>query len=150
MPTRPDGMYILSCPRFARLRRSISLQLSTSIAMPFNPYRSYRVPDHLNRSRYPVTMPQQQPSRALPMRAASFDGWQSQPPIRTPYQLNYSNPVNSQVNFNQFNGQVPSSIMQTPKSTDVGMSYFMANQTSETQESWDGGKNSKLHENAGD
>lgn len=131
-----------------RLRGIISLQLSTSMAMPFNPYRPYRVPNHLNRSRYPVTIPQQQPDRAVPMRAASFDGWQNQPPIRTPYQPNYSTPVNSQVNFNQYNSQVPSSLMPTPKSADLGMSYFVASQTPETQDCWDGGKSVSLHENA--
>lgn len=146
-PTRPDGMYILSCPPFARLRRIISLQLSTSLAMPFNPYRQNRVPDHLNRSRYPVTMPQQHPNRAGPMRATSFDGWHNQHPIRTPYQPNYPAPMYSQVNFNQYNSQVSSSIMQTPKSTDPGMSYFVASQTPEPQESWDDGKNSSLNEN---
>ena len=78
------------------------------------------------------------------MRAASFDGWQNQPPIRTPYQPNYSTPVNSQVNFNQYSSQVPSNVMQTPKSADLGMSYFVANQTPETQDSWDGGKKCEL------
>ena len=140
-------MYILSCPSFARLRRIISLQLSTSFAMPFNPYRSYRVPDHLNRSRYPVNMPQQQPNRALPMRPASFDGWQHQPPVGTPYQPNYSTTVNSQLNFNQHNGPVPSNVMYTPKSTDLAVSCFGVNQTPETPELWDGGKDSRPNEN---
>lgn len=132
-----------------RLTSSISLQLSTSIAMPFNPYRSYRVPDHLNRSRYPVTMPHQQ-NRGLPVRAASFDGWQNQPPNRTPYQPSYATTVNSQVTYNQFNGHVASSSIYAPKSTDLSGSYFAANQTPDMQEPsgfWDGGKNSNSNSN---
>lgn len=35
-----------------------SLQLSTSINMPFNPYRPHRYPDSINRSRFPVSVPQ--------------------------------------------------------------------------------------------
>lgn len=151
-----------------------SLQLSTSIAMPFNPYRSNRVPDHLNRSRYPVTMPQQQPTRALPMRAASFDGWHNQPPVRTSYQPNCSTAANPQmnsqlnsqmnpqmnpqmnqqmnppVNYNQFNGQFSGGILYTPRSADLGVSYFTPNQTPEMQEPWDGGKGSRLKQNASD
>jgi hypothetical protein len=128
-----------------RLTCSVSLQLSTSIAMPFNPYRSYRVPDHLNRSRYPVIMPHQQ-NRAPPARAASFDGWPNQPPGRTPYQPNYATTVNSQVTYNQFNGHVASSSIYTPKSTDLSGSYFAANQTADVQDPngfWDGGKRSR-------
>lgn len=144
-------VYSQLCSIRPRLRRIISLQLSTSIAMPFNPYRSYRVPDHLNRSRYPVTMPQPPPNRAIPMRAASFNGWQNQSSGKAPYQPNYSIPVNLQVNFNRSqNGEGPSNMMPTPKSADLGMTYLMANQTPETQEPWDGGKDSRLNENAGD
>lgn len=127
----------------------ISLQVSTSIQRPFHPRRPYQVQDHLNRSRYPVTMPQQQPNQALPMRAASLKLWQDPLPVQTPYQPNCLSTMTSQLDYNYFN-QISSDIMITPKSADVGLSYIAANQTPETQEPWDTGKDSRHSENAGD
>jgi hypothetical protein len=83
---------------------------------------------------------QQQQTRPLPVRATSFDGWQNPPSSRTPYQPSYSTTVNSHVTYNQYNGPVANSSIYTPKSTDVGTSFFAANQTPDTQEFWDGGK----------
>jgi hypothetical protein len=40
-----------------QLMTSASLQLSTSINMPFSPFRPQRFPDSMNRSRYQVTNP---------------------------------------------------------------------------------------------
>lgn len=43
--------------------------------MPFNPYRQYRLPDHLSRSRIPLPMPprqaRMQPARAIPYEAST-------------------------------------------------------------------------------
>ena len=50
----------------------LSLQLSTSINMPFNPYRPRRFPDPMNRSRFPVNPSSQymptMPVNAVPQR----------------------------------------------------------------------------------
>ena len=120
---------------------AISLQLSTSISMPFNPYRQYRVPDHLNRSRFPVNMPQQQ-HRMMPARAVSYDGWSTRAPARVPPQPSYVTTVNSHTVYPQSHGTPISSSPFTPQSTEIGGSYFSAVQTPNIQESsdlWDEG-----------
>lgn len=59
-------------PQFLSSTDSASLQLSTSICMPFNPYRQSRIPDHMSRSRLPTQMPPNQ-ARVQPARAISYD-----------------------------------------------------------------------------
>lgn len=63
--------------------------------MPFNPYRSLRVPDH-NRSRFPVNMPLQQQYRPAPVRTISFDGWYTRPHAKSSVGPTYTPSFNSQ------------------------------------------------------
>lgn len=117
--------------------------------MPFNPYRPYRVPDHLNRSRFPVNMPHQQ-YRPAPTRTTSFDGWHGRAPPRPQFVApNYTPAMNSHIPYNQHQG-TPSSTAYTPKSTDPGQSYFSPGVTPDIQEAtdlWDEGKVSCSHFN---
>lgn len=110
--------------------------------MPFNPYRPFRVPDHLNRSRFPVNMPHQQ-YRPAPTRTTSFDGWHARAPARPQFVApNYTPSMNSRVPYNPHQG-TPSSTAYTPKSTDLGQSYFSPGVTPDIQEEtdlWDEGK----------
>lgn len=148
---RLDGMYIPRGPPLPQLRHVRSLQLSTFMP-PFNQYgfRPYRVPDHLDHSRHPVMMPPQQPNRALPMRATSFEGWQNPPTVRAPCQPSYATTVNAHVTCTQYNSSVASNPMFTPKSTDLGTSYLAANQAPEIPEPFDSGEDSRLAETASD
>ena len=142
MPTRPDGMCRPDACPISWLMDVISLQLSTSISMPFHPHRPYRMMDHFHQSRFPVAM-QHPPSRAPPVRAMSYDGWKAPAAIRPPYPPTYSHPPGSHVLYGQYRGTPASNPAYTPHSTDLGGSYLSAAPTPDIQEAndyWDGGE----------
>ena len=115
--------------------------------MPLSSYRPYRVPDHLNRSRYPVTMHHYQPNFALPPRAASHDARQHPLPARKTYLPSSAIAPNSHITYNQYNGHDASSSYD-PMAADLGASYFGATPTPDTPEFMDEGKNSIFDGNA--
>lgn len=87
MPIQHDGQcYVpLLLTSAGLLTCTISLQLSTSIRMP-NPYRQYRMPDHLNRSRFPVNMIRQQP-KEVSTTTISDDSWMAGAPTKPMLQI---------------------------------------------------------------
>ncbi|KAL8820540.1 MAG: hypothetical protein Q9223_001251 [Gallowayella weberi] len=111
------------------------LQLSTSISMPFNPYRQNRYPDHFNRPRGPTQMPQKQarvqPARDFPGNA-STPGMTykpvyhaSHPAMATPVENIYATP--------------PLTSMCTPDSFNMGSTYIQSGLLPEADPSgnWD-------------
>lgn len=112
--------------------------------MPFNPYRSFRVPDH-NRSRFPVNMPHPQQYRPAPVRTTSFDGWYIRPHPKSSVAPTYTPSFNSQSTHVRQQSTpsslsytpTPSSTAYTPNSTDMsdsGHFPFSLNGTPEIQD----------------
>ncbi|KAL8680803.1 MAG: hypothetical protein Q9186_003033 [Xanthomendoza sp. 1 TL-2023] len=114
------------------------LQLSTSICMPFNPYRPHRLPDHFNRPRGPPQMPQQQarvqPARLFPYNvstpAMSYKPVYppSHPSMATPIENIYATPplitTCTPDSFNMGSTYIQSSISPEADPSDIWGSSF--------------------------
>ncbi|KAL8938047.1 MAG: hypothetical protein Q9216_004099 [Gyalolechia sp. 2 TL-2023] len=94
--------------------------------MPFNPYRQFRVPDHLNRSRAPMQMPTKQ-ARPQPARAISYDASVSSMAYRPVYTP--TGPCMSTTEDVYINSPLTS--VCTPDSFNVGSSSFRHYQSPE-------------------
>ena len=100
---------------------STSLQLSTSISMPFHPYRPHRLPDsHFNRPRGPVQMPPK-PARPQPGRAFSYDASVSGMPYKPIYHTSHQSTASPVENVN---ATPPLTTMCTPDSFSMGSTYL--------------------------
>lgn len=111
--------------------------------MPFNPYRSFGVPDH-NRSRFPVNMPLQQQYRPAPVRTTSFDGWYTRSNAKSSNGPTYTPSFDSQSTHVR-QQSTPGSLSYTPtpsvtayspistKISDSGQFPFSLNGTPEIQ-----------------
>ncbi|KAL8639464.1 MAG: hypothetical protein Q9228_003506 [Teloschistes exilis] len=112
---------------------SASLQLSTSICMPFNPYRQYRIPDHLSRPRIPAQIPRKQ-ARAQPVRATSYDAVNSPMAYKPAYY-----PTRAAMGSKMENVYATSPLVttSTPDSFNMGSAYLASCQTPETAGSFD-------------
>ncbi|KAL9600548.1 MAG: hypothetical protein Q9219_003094 [cf. Caloplaca sp. 3 TL-2023] len=110
-----------------------SLQLSTSICMPFNPYRQFRHPDHLNRPRAPMQMPLKQ-ARPQPARAISYDASFANVTYK-PFFNSTRAPVSATTEDVYISS--PLTTTCTPDSFNVGTSYFRSSQSPETADSAD-------------
>ena len=104
------------------LTLDISLQLSTSICPPFNPYQPFRRPDHFSRPRYPVILPQH-PKRPTPPRATSYDEWQTQRRPEPSYPANQQ-VSNSHATCFQHCGTPSGAAGYTPASTDLDSAFL--------------------------
>ena len=119
-----------------------SLQLSTSICMPFNPYRPHRFPDPISRSRFPVnaSIPniRTMPASTLPPKAwraplARNDVYH---PPHAPLASVFSDPDRHQRSV------ASSQAIQIPVAMDLEASYFQTCLTPEKQimnDPWDQG-----------
>ncbi|KAL8719526.1 MAG: hypothetical protein Q9225_003469 [Loekoesia sp. 1 TL-2023] len=95
--------------------------------MPFNPYRQFRLPDHLNRSRAPMQMPPKQ-ARPQPARAISYDA-SSNMTYKPVYNPNRA-PMSATTEDVYINS--PLTTICTPDSFNRGSSYFRSCQSPET------------------
>ena len=121
----------------------ISLQLSTSICMPFNPYRPHRFPDPVSRSRFPVNAPlsnmRMMPANTLPPKA-----WRAPVAQNATYQLPYKPVCNPQSGFapKQYNAANTQS-SNAPMPIGLEATYSQACLTPEKQilnDPWDEGE----------
>ena len=108
-----------------------SLQLSTSISMPFSPYRQYRMSDHLNRARVPVQVPAKQ-SRMQPVRAHSYDAVASSTTYRPVYHPTHASMAASRENVYTSS---PLATTYTPDSFNLDPTYLGSCQTPHTADS---------------
>ncbi|KAL8729730.1 MAG: hypothetical protein Q9166_004558 [cf. Caloplaca sp. 2 TL-2023] len=102
---------------------STSLQLSTSICIPpFNPYRQYRIPDHLNRPRGPTQMAQKQ-ARMQPTRAYSYDTSASAMTYKPVYHPSHPSMTSPAENVYT---TPPLTTVCTPDSFNMGSNYLQS------------------------
>ena len=107
-------MKLMSC--------SISLQLSTSINMPFSPYKPNRFPDSVNRSRFPVNAPV--PQRHLSNKSMSNNGWNTQIGHNN-YQPSYAPMATTRTGLVQSRRNVPALQAALPANTmSMNAAYF--------------------------
>ena len=101
---------------------AISLQLSTSINMPFSPYKPNRFPDSVNRSRFPVNAPV--PQRHLSSKSISNNGWNTQIGHNS-YQPSYASMATPQTGLVQSRRNVPALQATLPNNTlSMDAAYF--------------------------
>ena len=121
-----------------------SLQVSSNISTPFNPYRHFRIPDHLNRSRFPINISGAK-CRTMPGKPPGPELWN--PPASTSTNYRPSNPtvvVKQAIPVHQqYHAQCigPSHIVAHP--ADIEASYFQSCLTpdhSSMNEEWDNSK----------
>lgn len=123
------------------LTTAISLQLSTSINMPFNPYRPHRYPDSVNRSRFPVNGPQPG-MRTMSSTPLPSNTWAT-PIIQNVYQNAFTPMPTPQSAFVQQKPRVPA--IHTGKlanSVELEPSYFQPCFTPDesNQDQWSAGE----------
>jgi len=114
--------------------------------MPFNPYRQYRVPDHLNRSRFPASMIQQQPKK-VPATTMSNDSWMAGAPTKSTLQTSGLPLTNTQTAYIQHQSMISLGRECTPRSTELQVSYTPTCLTPENvnpNDLWDEGKPIRL------
>ena len=120
---------------------AISLQLSTSINMPFNPYRPHRYPDSVNRSRFPVNAPQPG-MRTMSSNPLPSNTWTTPIIQNVVYQNGYNPMPTPQSAFIPQKPRVPA--IQTGKlarSVELESSYFQHCFTpDENHDQWSAGK----------
>ncbi|MCJ1465122.1 hypothetical protein MMC07_003738 [Pseudocyphellaria aurata] len=101
------------------------------------PQHQHQQHQHQHQHQQQQQQQQQHQYRPAPTRTTSVDGWHARAPPRPQFvQPNYTPAMNSQVSYNQHQG-TPSSTAYTPKSTDLGQSYFSPGATPDIREATD-------------
>ena len=118
-----------------------SLQVSSSSSTPFNTYRQYRIPNHLNRSRFPIHTPGVK-GRTMPAMPPDPELWNPPASIYTGYRP--SKPLHAVEQAMPVHPQRHVQSMDTchaaTRSADIEASYFQPCLTSDhtfVSEKWD-------------
>ena len=115
--------------------------------MPFNPHRQYRVPDHLNRSRFPVNMLQQQ-SKTASTTPTPNEPWTTVAPTKPVLHTGPLPAAKLQDTYTPRQNLPSLSPENTPESTAMETSYFSTCLTPENtnpNDLWDEGIVIRLH-----